>query len=99
MIRDLQIPTRNINIIVEYMKDNFNMKLPSLEDNICDKHSYVTNLIIALFKTHGLCNSKKSECFHYDIFAYSKIFYHLELYNRENLKKCYQEYIKHQSLN
>ena len=99
MIRNLQIPTKDIKIVVEYMKDNFNMKLPSLEDNICDKHSYVDNLIIALFKTHSLCNSKQSECFHYDIFAYSKIFYHLELYNRENLKKCYQEYIKHQSLN
>lgn len=94
MIRDLELSDKDRNIIIEYMKDNFNMKFPSLENNICDKHDYSTNLRNALFRTHHSCNFKKSKCFHYDILAYSKIFYHLELYNREDFKRTYQEYLK-----
>lgn len=94
MVRDMNISKEVINIVVEYMKDNFNMKFPLLDDNICDKHDYQTNLRNALYKTHELCDYKGNECFRYDIFAYSKVFYHLELYNREDFKRTYQEYLK-----
>ena len=94
IIHDMGIAKEDINITVEYMKDNFNMRFPILKDNICDKHDYRTNLRNALFKTHYWCDCKGSECFCYDVFAYSKVFYHLELYNRKDFIRTYQEYLK-----
>lgn len=77
--------------INHYLKDNFDMQFPK---NICDTQEYKDNFANALFWSHQNCEFKKSECFHYDIWAYSKIFYHLELYNNEHLEKAYQEYVK-----
>lgn len=94
MIRDLDIQSEEMSSLVGYMKENFIMDFPALEYNVCDKHSYADNLQNALFGTHHRCEYKRSECFHYDIMAYSKVFYHLELYNQERFNKVYQEYVK-----
>lgn len=96
MIRDLCISGKNRNTIIKYMKENFNMNFPTLEFNVCDKHDYATNLRTALYNTYHLCDIKGNECFHYDILAYSKIFYHLELYNRNEFKSTYNKCIKMQ---
>lgn len=77
-----------------YLRDTYSMKLPSMAENICDTQGYEKNLSYALYRTHEKCPSIGRECFHYDIWAYAKIFYHLEMYNREPLQKLYQEYLR-----
>lgn len=80
--------------IKNYLKDNFKLILPSLDDKICDTQEYAENLYNALLWTHNECVFKSSECYHYDIWAYSTIFYHIESYNKirlENLVKKYKE--------
>ena len=84
---ELQIKVNN------YLRENFSMKLPSMAENICDTQAYEKNLSYALYRTHEKCPVTGKECFHYDIWAYAKIFYHLEMYNREPLQKLYQEYM------
>lgn len=84
----------NANNVKEYLKECFNVQFPSLEDNVCDIQEYELNLYNALYWTHQKCDIINIECFQYDIWAYSKIFYHLELYNRDFLKKAYEEYIE-----
>lgn len=76
-----------------YLRETFSMKLPSMAENICDTQAYEKNLSYALYRTHENCPVSGKECFHYDIWAYAKIFYHLEMYNREALLKLYQEYL------
>lgn len=94
MVYELDFPEEDMYKYVIYMDYNFNMKFPSLKDNIRFKCDYYTDLINTLFNTHHLCNVKENECFHYDILAYSKIFYHLEVYNRKDIKRVYQECLK-----
>lgn len=79
----------------EYLKNNFEIKFPL---NICDNRQYSENLVNALCQTHSVCKSTGKECFQYDIWAYSKIFYHLELHNQEPLKKAYQIYIQNNNV-
>lgn len=79
------------NNIKLYLQENFDMKLPSLSDNICDTQEYQTNLINALYWTHSECTLVNRECFHYDIWAYAKIFYHLELYNELRLANMFTD--------
>lgn len=94
MIYDLEFPVEDRSMYIKYMVDNFNMEFPSVECNISPKRDYYTDLLNTLFNTHNLCDIKGNECFHYDILAYSKIFYHLEVYNRENIKRVHQECLK-----
>ena len=68
-----------------YLMKNFDLSLPSLDDNICDTQEYEKNLLNALHWTIYDCKFKK-DCYRYDIWAYAKIFYHLELYNMPKLK-------------
>lgn len=74
-----------------YLLDHYDVKFPG---NIRDLNGYQKNMYNALYWSHCSCNYKHGECFHYDIWAYAKIFYHLELYNQEYLKKTYQEYLE-----
>lgn len=83
----------------KYLKTNFDMKLPSLDDNICDTQEYRQNIINALRWSHSECPVSQKECFRYDIWAYSKIFYHLELYNKKYCKEWYQKYKENQPIN
>lgn len=78
-----------------YLHTNFVMQFP---ENICDNQKYEVNLENALFWSHFRCQYKTGECYRYDIWAYSKIFYHLELYNQDNLLKSYAEYQKKERL-
>jgi len=80
--------------IREYIKENFIIQYPSLNENICDTHEYKQNIYNALLWSHPICNFTKKECFQYDIWAYSKIFYHLELYNRKYFEDIYKQYIE-----
>lgn len=84
------LPEKRVQIN-NYLKDNFDMQFP---DNICDTQKYKVNFANALYWSHQDCEFKNAECFHYDIWAYSKIFYHLELYNNEHLKSAYQKCVK-----
>lgn len=77
-----------------YLRETFSMKLPSMAENICDTQAYEKNLSYALYRTHETCPVTGKECFYYDIWAYAKIFYHLEMYNRKPLQKLYQEYMR-----
>lgn len=72
-----------------YLKENFDMQFPK---NICDAQKYDVNLVNALYWSHFKCSHTPDECYRYDIWAYSKIFYHLELCNQANLEKSYREY-------
>lgn len=82
---------------LKYLKEEFQMKFPSIDENICDTHEYKENLYNSLFWSHHKCDVTKKECFHYDIWAYAKIFYHLELYNKPYLNKAYQ-FLKEQGM-
>ena len=72
-----------------YLKEHFDMQFPSLNDNICDTQEYRKNMGNALFWSHHICEMLKKECFHFDIWAYAKLFYHLELYNRPFISEAY----------
>lgn len=71
--------------VKSYLVENFCIILPTIDDNICDTQEYGQNLCNALLWTHHKCGIAGDECFHYDIWAYAKIFYHIELYNRPRL--------------
>lgn len=77
----------------EYMKSSFEMRLPNLDQNICDTQDYGKNIVNALYWSHENCNIKNEECFRYDIWGYSKIFYHLELFNKPYFDECYKKYL------
>lgn len=76
----------------KHLKDNFHMQFPC--EKICDTGNYEVNLVNSLYQIHHQCDFLGKECFQYDIWAYSKIFYHLELYNKNTLDNIYQEYIQ-----
>lgn len=81
---------------LRYLKEKFKMQFPSIDKNICDNKSYKENLCNSLLWSHHKCNISNKECFHYDIWAYARIFYHLELYNKSFLNEAYQKFIKEQ---
>lgn len=81
-----------------YLRDHFDMQMPAIDENICDTQEYQTNLINALYWTHHKCEYKKKECYHYDIWAYAKIFYHLELYNKPRFESVFEEYRKNEKM-
>ena len=70
------------------------MKFPDYNENICDEQKYEANLLNSLYWTHQKCHITSSECFCYDIWAYLKIYYHLELYNKTRFEAFLQAYIK-----
>lgn len=74
-----------------YLKDKFELQLPSLDKNICDTQEYAENIYNALYWSHSQCDIAQKECFRYDIWAYAKIFYHLELYNKKPFQEACQE--------
>ena len=82
--------------IFKYLKENFTMEFPSLEKNVCDTQEYQETIANALYWSHHRCEHINTQCFHYDVWAYSKILYHLELYNQDALNKAYQDYIAKQ---
>lgn len=57
-----------------------------------DKTDYLKNMCYDMGNTHELCEHKDGECYHFDIFAYAKIFYHLEKHNRDIICDMFQEY-------
>lgn len=74
---------------VYYIKEHFVMRFP---ENICDTKQYEKNMYNALYRSHYICDIKKGECFPYDIWAYAKIFYHLELYNQPYIEEAFKNY-------
>ena len=86
------------NITIYYgPKKGFEKELPynniTLTELISMKE-YKKNLINSLYWTHHNCSIINSECFCYDIWAYSKIYYHLELYNKPYFDSFLEEYRK-----
>lgn len=77
---------RNIHL---YIKEGFDMQFP---ENICDHQGYEENFINALYWCHHRCDRFKVQCFQYDIWAYSKLFYHLKLYNQACIRQKPDEY-------
>lgn len=77
-----------------YLKKNFFIFLPALDNNICDTQEYEQNLFNALLWTHHKCEIIGKDCFHYDIWAYAKIFYHIESYNKSGLNELWNAYLE-----
>lgn len=94
LTHELSISTDVRMKINAYLAENFDMALPSIDDNICDTQEYEANLVNALNWTNHKCDFKNGDCFQYDIWAYAKIFYHLEIFNRPTLCHLYEEYKK-----
>lgn len=79
--------------MTQFFKEKFKLNFPSKDENLCEKKDYVEGLCADLSKTYHYCKHKNATCFHYDVFAYSKIFYHIEMKNREQLNDIYQSYM------
>ncbi len=94
LVYHLNISLENKNNIILYLKENFDMHFPTYNENICDIQEYEENLLNGLYWTHQKCEIARTECFHYDIWAYSKIFYHLELYNKNLIENLLSNFIK-----
>lgn len=76
----------------EKLYREYKMQYP--DDKYGDKGDYCKNMCYDMGNTHESCEHKKgSECFHFDIFAYAKIFYHLEKWNRSIIEQKYGRYI------
>lgn len=88
-----KIPAETKNEVRFYLNKNYKMRFPSLDDNICDTQKYQQNFINALLWSHFNCPISHQECFQYDIWAYSTIFYHLEMYNESIFNKFVQDYL------
>lgn len=94
VISNLSLKPEEFYKLYDYMKAKFEMKLPDLDQKICDTQNYEKNIVNALYWSHEICNITKKECFRYDIWGYSKIFYHLELFNKPHFDKCYRKCLK-----
>ncbi len=90
-LHKLQISYEEKDGFRKYLAENFMMKFPS---NICDTRPYEENFANALYQTHSKCAVTGKECFHYDLWAYAKLFYHLELYNQPAFTATCQKYLK-----
>lgn len=80
--------------VLKHFRENFSLRFPDFSKNICDEQSYENNLINCLYWSHHQCNAANKECFCFDIWAYAKIYYHLELYNLPYFAKAFQEYMR-----
>lgn len=98
-ISALDISDEEKVLMTKFFIENFKMRFPSLLENICEKQDYAEGLCADLSRTYHDCTYKKGICFHLDVFAYSKIFYHIEMKNREQFNDLYQDYMnaKHTS--
>lgn len=95
MIYDVlyKIPSAEEKLAIKhYLKDHFEIILPNLDDKICDTQEYTENLCNALLWTHTECSYRSSECYRYDIWAYSTIFYHIEAYNKSRLENIINKF-------
>ena len=97
MIDEKRCPSEKEDKMREYLRDNYILGYP---DNLSDEEDYRLNMYHDLTETYEQCRYKeKSEpelenvCYHFDIFAYAKIFYHLERENRKGLEEMYDAYI------
>lgn len=90
-IYDLQMSYEEKDKFRKYLTENFVLKFPS---NICDARPYEENFANALYQSHSICPATGKKCFHYDIWAYAKLFYHLELYNQPAFAIASQDYLK-----
>lgn len=73
----------------QHLQEHFIMQFPA---PIRDSQEYERNLLNAFHWCHSQCRTLKRDCFSYDIWAYSKIFYHLELFNQDKIRKSCEEY-------
>ena len=92
-ISTLDISDKDRILMTQFFNENFKIKLPSILENICEKQDYAVGLCTDLSRTYHDCKYKKGICFHFDVFAYSKIFYHIEMKNRWQLNDLYQDYL------
>lgn len=77
---------------IEYLRTNFDMKFPDSKEKICDEQDYFDNLVNSLYWSHQKCEISGEECFRYDVWAYSKIYYHLEKYNRNSFETVFNNF-------
>ncbi len=81
------------------LKKLFEIKFP---DPVCDTQEYRKNLTNALYRTRKKCDIVGRSCLHYDIWIYAKIFYHLELHNKNIIEDAYEaarnEYLKKKAI-
>lgn len=72
--------------LLKYLKENFDMECPTIDENICDVNEYILNIANAIGRTQIYCGKAKRVCNKFDIWAYANIFFHLEKYNQERLE-------------
>ncbi len=63
-----------------------------MNESLSETYTYLYHTIIEELLSQIVQNNK--ECFHYDIWAYAKLFYHLELYNQPAFTTACHEYLK-----
>lgn len=77
---------------IDYLEENFTMKFPHEGENICDTQQYRKNIVNALYWSHFKCDVINRECFKYEPWAYATIFYHLEVYNKQQFENLVNAY-------
>lgn len=89
-VHPLNLPQAKEEEVISHLLKKFSMQFP---ENICDEQDYYNNLLNSLYWTHQHCEQLGKMCFQYDIWAYSTIFYHFEVYNQTLFKEIFQDYI------
>jgi len=67
--------------------EGFSFTLPGIDQNTHDKKDYRENISITMRKSHHCIYDRKKICEKFDVWAYSKIFFHLDNYNIERFAK------------
>ena len=63
-------------------------------DNICDAQKYDKNLANALYWSRQSRGDLGNKLSRFDTWAYAKIFYHLELYNRPYMEQAITAFLE-----
>lgn len=56
-----------------YLKENFDMECPTIDQNICDVNDYILNIVNAIGRTQIYCKRAKRNCNKFDIWAFANI--------------------------
>ena len=66
--------------------DGFSFTFPGIDLNTHDKKEYRENISITMSKSNHCVYDKQKICEKFDVWAYSKIFFHLDNYNTERFR-------------
>ena len=92
-IKSGKLTSEEEKICHNYLASNFYINFPSAKENIRDLCEYNVIITNALLFNNKECTYKSGKCLQYDVWAYSLLFYHLELYNRDILNNKFEEFV------